>query len=78
MSAIDITAPLNRMRTGKATCMLTTRFRHIGPSSMSIRSGTARISDVPDWDDAPPLQEGLSSFPGAHIQLLLPGMDEHG
>ena len=46
--------------------------------AMSIRSGTARISDVPDWDDAPPLREGLSSFPGAHIQLLLPGMDERG
>jgi hypothetical protein len=45
---------------------------------MSIRSGTARISDVPDWDDAPPLQEGLAAFPGAHIQLLLPGMDERG
>ncbi|MBT8336158.1 MAG: hypothetical protein KJO11_06100, partial [Gemmatimonadetes bacterium] len=46
--------------------------------AMSIRSGTARIADVPDWDDAPPLREGLSSFPGAHIQLLLPGMDERG
>ncbi len=43
--------------------------------SISIRSGTARIADVPDWDDAPPLREGLADFPGAHIHLLLPGRD---
>lgn len=43
--------------------------------AIAIRSGTARIADVPDWDDAPPLREGLAAFPGAHIHLLLPGMD---
>ncbi|NIP81571.1 MAG: hypothetical protein GWM90_21090, partial [Gemmatimonadetes bacterium] len=32
---------------------------------ISIRSGTARIADVPAWDDAPPLEEDLPSFPGA-------------
>lgn len=42
--------------------------------AISIRSGTARIADVPDWDDSPPLREGLADFPGAHIQLLLPGV----
>lgn len=46
--------------------------------AISIRSGTARIADVPDWDDAPPLTEGLEAFPGAHIQLLLPGVENHG
>ncbi len=46
--------------------------------AIAIRSGTARIADVPDWDDSPPLREGMASFPGAHIHLLLPGMDAHG
>ncbi|MDT8340229.1 MAG: hypothetical protein RQ751_01835 [Longimicrobiales bacterium] len=41
--------------------------------AISIRSGTARIADVPAWDDAPPLQEGLAPFPGAQIYILLPG-----
>ena len=41
--------------------------------AISIRSGTARIADVPEWDDAPPLKEGLEPFPGAQIHILLPG-----
>lgn len=43
--------------------------------AISIRSGTARIADVPDWDDAPPLAEGLAPFPGTQIHILLPGRD---
>ena len=39
---------------------------------ISIRSGTARIADVPDWDDSPPLEENLSYFPGAQIHIVLP------
>ena len=39
---------------------------------ISIRSGTARIADVPKWFDAPPLEEGLSDFPGAQINIVLP------
>ena len=39
---------------------------------ISIRSGTARISDVPNWYDEPPLEEGLSDFPGAQINIILP------
>lgn len=45
--------------------------------SMAIRSGTARIADVPEWDDAPPLQKAMEPFPGSHIHLLLPGMDSN-
>lgn len=40
--------------------------------SISIRSGTARIADVPEWDDAPPLADGLAPFPGAQINIVLP------
>jgi len=39
---------------------------------VSIRSGTARIADIPDWDDALPLQTGLAPFPGAQILIVLP------
>ncbi|NIQ53720.1 MAG: hypothetical protein GWN71_09970 [Gammaproteobacteria bacterium] len=39
---------------------------------VSIRSGTARIADVPAWDDAPPLEEGLAPLPGAQISVILP------
>ena len=45
---------------------------------ISIRSGTARIADVPSWDDAPPLQEGLGTFPGSQISIILPGRVEEG
>jgi len=39
---------------------------------ISIRSGTARIADVPDWDDQPPLEQDLPTFPGAQITIILP------
>ncbi|MFO8174113.1 MAG: hypothetical protein ACQET1_09920 [Gemmatimonadota bacterium] len=40
--------------------------------AISIRSGTARIADVPAWDDSPPLEENLEAFPGAQIHIVLP------
>lgn len=39
---------------------------------ISIRSGTARITDVPEWDDSPPLQGDMEPFPGAQISIILP------
>ena len=39
---------------------------------ISIRSGTARIADVPDWIDSPPMETGLTEFPGAQINIILP------
>lgn len=39
---------------------------------VSIRSGTARIADIPDYDNAPPLEEHLPPFPGAQIFIELP------
>lgn len=39
---------------------------------LSIRSGTARIADTPTWSRNPPLEENLSSFPGAQINIILP------
>ncbi len=45
---------------------------HRWGGKVSIRSGTARIADVPDWDDAPTAQEGLAAFPGSQIKIVLP------
>lgn len=42
---------------------------------ISIRSGTARIADVPAWDDMPPLEEGLPNFPGTQIFIVLPSRE---
>ncbi len=39
---------------------------------IAIRSGTARIADIPEWEDLPPLESGLPPIPGAWITLLLP------
>lgn len=39
---------------------------------LSIRSGTAQIADSPEWSQAPPLVSGLTPFPGAQINIILP------
>jgi hypothetical protein len=39
---------------------------------VTIRSGTARIADVPEWSDRAPLEEGLTELPGAQIGIVLP------
>jgi hypothetical protein len=38
----------------------------------SIRSGTAKISLGPAWDDTLPLAEGLAPLPGAQVQVIIP------
>jgi hypothetical protein len=40
---------------------------------LAVRSGTARIALVPDWDDDVALREGLAEFPGAQVQITIPG-----
>lgn len=39
---------------------------------ISFRSGTARIADVPSWEELPPMTEGLAQFPGSQISIVLP------
>ncbi len=48
------------------------RFVGKWDGKLSIRSGTARIAIVPEWDDAVPLQEGMPHFPGAQVQITIP------
>ena len=42
---------------------------------LSIRSGTARFSVVPDWDDDVPLAERLPWFPGSQVQITIPAQE---
>jgi anti-sigma regulatory factor (Ser/Thr protein kinase) len=42
----------------------------------SIRSGTARIADVPVWEEGSPLDENLPYLPGAQICIILPDRPE--
>jgi hypothetical protein len=42
---------------------------------IAIRSGTAKIADVPEWDDAVPLEKDLPYFPGAQIEIILPARE---
>ena len=48
--------------------------RYVGKweGKLSIRSGTARISLVPAWDDDIPLAEHLPFLPGAQVQITIP------
>jgi hypothetical protein len=45
---------------------------------ISIRSGTARIADVPAWDEGTtlPLSENLPHLPGSQIGIVLPAQVE--
>ena len=40
--------------------------------AITIRSGTARIGQVPEWDETPPVVEGMEPFPGSQISIILP------
>ena len=40
--------------------------------AITIRSGAARIGQVPEWDDTPPVVDGMAAFPGSQISIILP------
>lgn len=43
---------------------------------VSVRSGTARIADIPPWDEhGRTLETGLPHLPGAQIGIILPARD---
>jgi len=39
---------------------------------LSIRSGTARLSLIPQWSRGPERERGLINFPGSQINIILP------
>lgn len=42
---------------------------------IAIRSGTARLSVLPTWDDDVPLAEHLPFFPGSQVQITIPAQE---
>lgn len=48
------------------------RFVQQWNGKIAIRSGAARLSVVPDWDDDAPLAEHLPWFPGSQLQITIP------
>ena len=48
--------------------------RYVGrwEGKLSVRSGTAKLSIIPEWDEDVPLHENLSPFPGAQMQITIP------
>ncbi|MGH7457501.1 MAG: ATP-binding protein [Longimicrobiaceae bacterium] len=45
---------------------------------VAIRSGSAKIADVPPWDDGRVLESRLAPFPGAQILIVLPAREGEG
>lgn len=39
---------------------------------LTVRSGTARLGIIPEWDEDVPMTEGLPHFPGAQMQIIIP------
>jgi anti-sigma regulatory factor (Ser/Thr protein kinase) len=48
------------------------KFIHDWTGKFSVRSGTARIAIVPEWDSDVPMRENLPFFPGAQVQITIP------
>jgi hypothetical protein len=48
--------------------------RYVGrwDGKLTVRSGTARLSINPSWDDDVPLTKNLPAFPGAQMQIVIP------
>jgi hypothetical protein len=39
---------------------------------LTVRSGTARLGIIPEWDEDMPMTEGLPFFPGTQMQIIIP------
>jgi anti-sigma regulatory factor (Ser/Thr protein kinase) len=48
------------------------RFVSKWGGKLAVRSGTARIALIPDWDDDVALLKDLPPFPGAQVQITIP------
>jgi anti-sigma regulatory factor (Ser/Thr protein kinase) len=48
------------------------RFMGKWGGKLTVRSGTARIGIIPDWDDDQPMLEHLAPFAGAQYQMTIP------
>jgi anti-sigma regulatory factor (Ser/Thr protein kinase) len=50
------------------------RYMNKWGAKLTIRSGTARIGVIPDWDHDKPLVEHLTPFPGSQVQIIIPSV----
>lgn len=48
------------------------RFVGRWQGKLTVRSGTARIGIIPEWDEDVPMTEALPYFPGAQMQIIIP------
>lgn len=48
------------------------RYVNRWDGKLALRSGTARLSIVPGWDDDVPIAEGLPAFPGSQLLIIIP------
>ena len=48
------------------------KFVGMWDGKLSVRSGTARIAIVPNWDEDVALAEDLPPFPGSQMQIIIP------
>jgi anti-sigma regulatory factor (Ser/Thr protein kinase) len=47
-------------------------YVHRFDGKLSVRSGTARIAMIPEWEDDVPRKEDLPPFAGAQLQVIIP------
>jgi anti-sigma regulatory factor (Ser/Thr protein kinase) len=52
------------------------RYLNRWSGKLSVRSGTARMSMVPPWDDDVPLADQLPFFPGTQLLMIVPAHGE--
>jgi hypothetical protein len=48
------------------------KFVHANDAKFSVRSGTARLALVPEWDQDEVLKRDMPFFPGAQLQIMVP------
>lgn len=48
------------------------RFVGRWQGKLTVRSGSARLGIIPEWDEDVPMTEGLPFFPGAQMQIIIP------
>ena len=51
--------------------------RYVGrwDGKLSLRSGAARLSIVPPWDDDVPIASDIPHFPGSQLLIILPAKE---
>ncbi len=52
------------------------RYLYRWNGKLSVRSGTARFAQVPEWDDDVPLADQLPFFPGSQVLMIVPAETE--